>query len=348
MEVDGETVQARIGILVATGSSPFIPPIPGLADVRYWTNHDAVEIEELPESLAILGGGPVGCELGQVFARFGVDVTIIEGADRILAHGEPEASAAIAEALEHDGVSIITGSHASQVSSDGRGVRVTLDSGEELEAERLLVATGRRADAEASGVTTAGAAVDRGFVEVDGRMRAADGLWAIGDVTGKGLLTQVAEYQGRIAVEDILGGDPEPADYSVNPLVTFTDPEVGSVGLTEEQAIADGHEVTVVVKDLQRTFRGWLHRTGNSGLIKLVAVDGRLVGATLVGPRAGDVLGVLALAIKEQTPVERLVDSIYAFPTFYGGIGEALGAYGRGITRVLDPETAPLFDDPHV
>ena len=346
VQVEGETVEARTGVLVATGSSPFIPPIPGLAEVDYWTNHDAVEAEDIPESLVILGGGPMGCELGQIFARFGVDVTIVEGADRILANGEPEASAVITEAMTHDGVAIVTGSHAAKVSADDRTVTVTLETGQALVAERILVATGRRADAEAAGVTAAGATVDRGFVEVDGLMRAADGLWAIGDVTGRGLLTQVAEYQGRIAVEDILGAQPTPADYSVNPMVTFTDPEVGSVGVTEEQATGAGHQVQVVVKELQRTFRGWLHRTGNTGFIKLVVAEGRLIGATVVGPRAGDVLGLLALAVKERTPVGRLMDSIYAFPTFYGGIGEALGAYGRGITRVLDPETAPLFEDP--
>ena len=346
VEVNDETIQTRIGILVATGSSPFIPPIPGMAEIEYWTSHDAVGAEELPDSLLILGGGSVGCELGQVYARFGVDVTILEGADRILAHGEPEASAAVTEAMQDDGVSIFLGRHVSRVHSDGQSITVTLDDGLQLAGERLLVATGRTADAEAAGVGAAGAVVDSGFIEVDGRMRAADGLWAIGDVTGKGLLTQVAEYQSRIAVEDILGGDPDPADYTVNPLVTFTDPEVGSVGLTEQQAIEAGHVVHVLVKDLQRTFRGWLHRIGNSGLIKLVSGEDRLLGATVVGPRAGDVLGMLALAVKEQTPMERLMDSIYAFPTFYGGVGETLGAYGRGITRVLDPEAQPLFDDP--
>lgn len=346
VEVNGETFVARIGILVATGSAPLIPSVPGLADVDYWTHHEAVQAEELPPTMAVLGGGAVGCELGQVLARFGVAVTIVEGADRILANGEPEASAAVAEALARDGVTVIAGARANRVMTQDGKVTLDIGDGRLVGADRLLVATGRSADVEALGVTSAGATVDRGFVQVDGLMRAADGMWAIGDVTGKALLTQVAEYQGRIAVEDILGGEPEPADYSVNPLVTFTDPEVGSVGLTEEQAIADGYEVNVVVKDLQRTFRGWLHRTGNTGLIKLVTSEGRLLGATVVGPRAGDVLGTLALAVKEQTPLDHLVDSIFAFPTFYGGIGEAVGAYGRGVTRVLDPETAPLFDDP--
>lgn len=131
-------------------------------------------------------------------------------------------------------------------------------------------------------------------------MRAAEGLWAIGDVTGKGLVTHVAEYQGRIAIEDLLGGDPRPADYSAMPRATFTDPEVGGVGLTEAAARQAGHDVTVTIKDLRATFRGWIHATGNTGAIKLVADNeqDRLLGATMVGPHATDVLGLLALAVQ--------------------------------------------------
>lgn len=348
VEVEGTAISAKRGILVATGSQPMIPPIPGLAEVEYWTNHEAVELENLPASLAILGGGPVGSELGQVLARFGVDVTIIEQQERLLANEEPEVSAVVADAFGEDGIAIRAGLVAERVVGDGGATTVHLSDGSTVTAERLLVATGRRADADSLGVTSAGAKTDRGFVEVDGFMRAGQGLWAIGDVTGKGLLTQVAEYQGMIAVEDILGGQPRPADYSAMPRATFTDPEVGGVGLTENEARSAGQDVTVIVKDLRSTFRGWLHATGNSGMIKLVADRNRdrLLGATVVGPRATDVLGCLALAVHEQTPLPNLVNMIYGFPTFYGGVGEALGAYGRGVVRVLDPGTPPLFDDP--
>lgn len=348
VEVEGTTISAKRGILVATGSQPMIPPIPGLSEVKYWTNHDAVEVEDLPASLAILGGGPVGCELGQVFARFDVGVTIIEGQERLLANEEPEVSEVVAEAFIEDGIAIRAGVMAEKIAGDGGTTTVHLGDGSTITAERLLVATGRRAAADSLGVTSAGATTNRGFVDVDGFMRAAPALWAIGDVTGKGLLTQVAEYQGMIAVEDILGGRPRPADYSAIPRATFTDPEVGGVGLTESEARSAGYDVTVIVKDLRSTFRGWLHATGNSGMIKLVADQNReqLLGATMVGPRATDVLGFLALAVHEQTPLPNLVNMIYGFPTFYGGIGEALGAYGRGVVRVLDPGTPPLFDDP--
>jgi pyruvate/2-oxoglutarate dehydrogenase complex dihydrolipoamide dehydrogenase (E3) component len=348
VEVEGTTISAKRGILAATGSQPMIPPIPGLSEVKYWTNHEAVAVEDLPASLAILGGGPVGCELAQVFARFGVDVTIIEGQERLLANEEPEVSAVVADAFMEDGIAVRAGVMAERVVGDGSATTVHLSEGSTVTAERLLVATGRRADADSLGVTSAGATTNGGFVEVDGLLRGAPGLWAIGDVTGKGLLTQVAEYQGMIAVEDILGGRPRPADYSAMPRATFTDPEVGGVGLTESEARSAGHDVTVVVKDLRATFRGWLHATGNSGMIKLVTDRNRelLLGATAVGPHATDVLGFLSLAVHEQIPLPNLVNMIYGYPTFYGGVGEALGAYGRGIARVLDPDTPPLFDDP--
>ena len=350
VQVGSDTVAARLGVLVATGSTPLIPPIDGLEDTPFWTNREAVATETLPGSLVIVGGGPVGCELGQVFARFGTKVTIVEGSDRLLAHGEPEASAQIGEVFTDEGMDVITGVHVTSVKGDEDEVGLNLDDGSFLTAERLLLAVGRRGTADQLGLDRVGATVSHGFVDVDDKMRAADGLWAIGDVTGPPLLTQVAQYQGRIAVEDILGGSPRPADYSAMPAVTFTDPEVGSVGLTEEQARSQGRNVIVSTKRLEATFRGWLHRTGNAGFIKMVADidEGCLVGATVVGPNAGEVLGFLHLAVAKQAPLEELVDLIYPFPTMYGGIGEALGAYGRGVVRVLDPDTAPMFDDPPI
>jgi pyruvate/2-oxoglutarate dehydrogenase complex dihydrolipoamide dehydrogenase (E3) component len=348
VEVNGTRVVGERGVLMATGSQPMIPPIPGLSDVDYWTNHEAIEVEELPASLAILGGGPVGCELGQVFARFGVEVTFMEGAERLLSHGEPEASQLVADALIRDGAMLRLGVRAETVSSEAGSTVVHLDDGTTVSAERLLVATGRRADADSIGVASAGAVTSRGFVEVDGLMRAGERLWAIGDVTGKGLLTQVAEYQGMIAVEDILGGNPRPADYGTIPRATFTDPEVGSVGLTEAEARSAGHDIKVTVKDVRSTFRGWVNASPLSGVVKLVADEGedRLLGGTVVGPRATEVLGFLALAVQERTPLQNLVSMIYAFPTFHGGIGEALGSFGRGLVRVLDPEAAPMYGDP--
>jgi pyruvate/2-oxoglutarate dehydrogenase complex dihydrolipoamide dehydrogenase (E3) component len=348
VEVNGSVIHARRGVLVATGSKPLIPPIPGLEDVDYWTNHEAIETQQLPSSLVVLGAGPVGCELGQVFARFGSAVTIIDVADRLLPLEEPEASEVVANAFAEDGVELRLGVRAESVATAGDSIVVRLDDGSTVTAERLLVATGRRADADRLGVAAAGGSTEQGFVKVDGYLRAADGLWAIGDVTGVAMLTHVAEYQSMIAVEDMLGGSPEPADYRVLPRATFTDPEVGGVGMTEEAARAAGHEVTATVKDLRATFRGWTYGVGSAGVVKLVAdrdAD-RLLGATAVGPSATEVLGFLALAVQERTPLRRLVHMMYAFPTFYGGVGEAIGGFARGLVRVLDPNTVPMFDDP--
>ena len=345
----GETFyEAREGILLATGSSPFIPPIPGLSEVGCWTNREAVAAESLPESLAIIGGGPVGVELGQVFARFGVAVSIIEGRDRLLGNEEPEISHLVAAALEADGVELRLDNTVREVALSAGSKIVRLSGGGSVRTEEIMVAAGRTVDAESLGVESMGAEVENGFVKTDELMKAADGLWAIGDVTGEGLLTQVGLYQGSIAVEAILGGDPSPAEYSIMPRAIFTDPEVGAVGLTEAQAHEQGYQTRVVTKDLQSTFRGWLHRTGNEGVIKLVAdeSEGVLIGASVVGPTASDLLGFLSLAIKSRTPVQELANMIYAFPTFHGAIGEALGAYGRGVVRVLDPETEPMVGDP--
>lgn len=348
VQVGDTMIEARLGVILATGSRPFVPPIPGLSEVQYWTNREAVAAETLPASLAILGGGPVGVELGQVFARFGVDVTIVEGQDRLLANEEPEVSAVLGAALNADGVSVEVGSNVVEVTSDGHTATLVLDRGDPIRAEKLLVATGRRANADELGVDLAGASTSRGFVKVDEYMKAAEGLWAIGDVTGKGLLTEVALYQANIAVEGILGGTPRPADYTLIPRAVFTDPELGAVGITEAQALGEGRNVKAVTKDLQATFRGWLHRIGNEGVIKLIADfdEDRLVGASVVGPTATDVLGFLALAIETRVSPGGLAHMIYAFPSFYGALGEALGAYGRGVTRVLDPDTQPMTDDP--
>ncbi len=161
------------------------------------------------------------------------------------------------------------------------------------------------------------------------------------------MFTHVAGYQASKAVGDILGQEVGPADYTTLPRAVFTDPEVGSVGMSEAEAREDGYDVAVTVKQLGGTFRGWLHRTGNTGVLKLVADrdSGRLLGATAVGPHGGEVLGMLSVMVKTARPVSEFVDMIYAFPTFHGGVGEALGAFGRGVVRVLDPDTEPMFDD---
>jgi pyruvate/2-oxoglutarate dehydrogenase complex dihydrolipoamide dehydrogenase (E3) component len=325
--------------VIATGSQPAIPPIPGLDEVAFWTTHDVIQAETLPKSLVVLGGGAVGCELGQTLARFGVEVTIVEASDRLLPAEEPEASEVVEAAFAAEGIAVHTGAAAQRVGSRDGSIVLTLAGGAELAGERLLVATGRRVDLGGLGLEAAGLNGSARFIEVDERMRAADGIWAMGDVTGVAMFTHVAVYQSAIVAADILGEDRPPARYDAVPRVTFTDPEVGAVGVTEAQALAEGLDVVVVVKQLPATFRGWLHGA-DTGVIKLVAdrKTGVLVGATAVGPHGGEMLGLLSLAVHARVPLVELRSMIYAFPTFYGGIGEAIGAFGRGVSTVIDPE----------
>ena len=339
VSTDEESFTARIGVVVATGSKPAIPPIPGLNDVAYWTTHDAIAADSLPETLVILGGGAVGCELGQVFSRFGVEVAIVEGQDRLLPLEEPETSRLIASVLESEGIEVRTGARVEEASNrDGR-IELTLEGGAGISADRVLVATGRRVDHSQLGLDAAGIDASTRFIEVDDRMRAGDAIWAMGDVTGKAMFTHTALHQSAVIVADILGIDSTPIDYRSLPRVTFTDPEVGAVGLTEMQAREQGLDIAVAVKDVPSTFRGWLHDTGNQGMIKLVidTTTGTLVGATVVAPNGGEVLGLLTLAVHQRVPVDALRQMTYAFPTFHGGVGEALGAYARGTGKVIDP-----------
>jgi pyruvate/2-oxoglutarate dehydrogenase complex dihydrolipoamide dehydrogenase (E3) component len=343
--VGDEEIEARIGVVIATGSLPTIPPVPGLDTVAAWTNHEAIEAATLPGSIVILGGGAIGCELGQVFSRFGVRTTIVEGRDRLLAGEEPEASPVVEAALVADGVTVRTGVAARSVRRAAQATVVEFGDGSHVAAERLLVATGRHVDLSSLGVETIGLDPAARGIPVDGHLRAAEGVWAMGDVTGIAMFTHVAMYQSAIVADGILGITRPPADYRAVPRVTFTDPEVGAVGLTEEAARAEGIDVLAVTKSLGATFRGWLHATSD-GVVKLVAdrATGVLVGATAVGPGGGEVLGLLSLAVHARTPVSELQTMIYAFPTFHGGVGEAVGAMGRGLSTVLDPDFRG-FDD---
>lgn len=324
--VGDQHYQVRKAIVVATGTKAAIPPIPGLADVGYWTNRELVEASELPSSLVVLGGGAIGCELSQALARFGVKVTLIEAAPRLLAAEEPQASEILSGVLKAEGVVVLVGVAAQQVSSSGAGVEVQLSDGTSVKAERILVATGRRADPAAVGLSSVGVPADAKVAPVDDRCRVSEGVWAVGDITGKGAFTHVAMYQAGIVVADILGEPGPAASYHALPRVTFTDPEVGAVGLTEAQARESLDQVQVGSTPLSATTRGWIHKVGNEGLIKLIAdpQQGVLVGATAMGPAGGEVLGALAVAVHARVGLDELASMIYAYPTFHRGIEEAL------------------------
>ena len=327
---DEQRISARRGIVLATGSTPQEPPVPGLDAVPYWTNRQAVAATEPPRSLLVLGGGPIGLEMAQVFARFGSEVTVVEAGHRLLPHEEPESGELIEQVLSDEGVTVRAGARATRVSHDGDPdggtFTLTLADGSTLSAERLLVATGRRARLAGLGVESAGLDPNARAIAVDGRMRVVPGLWAVGDVTGKGMFTHVAMYQAEIAVRDILGqGGPE-ADYRALPRVTFTDPEIGAAGLTEAQARERGINVRTGTAQLPSSSRGWIHKAGNQGFIKLVVDAERnvLVGATSAGPGGGEILYGLAVAVQAEVPVSTLAHMIYAYPTFHRAVEVAL------------------------
>jgi len=328
--VNGTTYEASRAIVIATGTSPAVPSIPGLDRVSYWTNREAVKVEVLPESLVILGGGAIGVELSQVFARFGVKVSIIEGMDRVLAMEEPEASAVLGEVLQREGIALLLKSRAQSVEARGEAITVNLDGGRQVTGQALLVATGRRANLRDIGLETVGLDPSAPLLEPDDHLRGGERLWAIGDVTTSGGFTHMAIYQADIAIQDILGAPGPGADYRAKPRVTFTDPEVGAAGLTEEQARKRGINVRTGIQKASVTSRGWIHGPGNDGFIKLVedAERGVLVGATTMGPRGGDLLGIFELAIKLEIPSDELRHLIYAYPTFYRGTGEAVRKLG--------------------
>jgi pyruvate/2-oxoglutarate dehydrogenase complex dihydrolipoamide dehydrogenase (E3) component len=327
VQVGDTEFEASRGIVIATGTVPLVPPIDGLAGTPFWTNKEAIEVETLPASLVVLGGGAIGMELTQVFARFGVDVTVVEGLDRVLALEEPESSELAQAALERDGVTFKLGSHANQVSHDGDAFTLTLADGSRVTGEKLLVATGRRVDTKSLGLDQLGLDPTARHITVDEHVRAADGVWAVGDVTGTGVFTHNAMYQANIAVLDILGAEDAPtASYHAMPRVTFTDPEIGAVGLTEHQAREAGIDVRTGITQIPWSTRGWIHKAGNDGFIKVVVDNERgvLVGATSAGPVGGEVLSALAVAVHAAVPVHSLQQVIYAYPTFHRAIGDAI------------------------
>ena len=332
VEVAGDVLRARRGIVIATGTAPVIPPIPGLAGTPYWTNHEAVESEQVPESLIVLGGGAVGTELAQVYSRFGARVTVVEASGRLLPADEPEAGVLLAEVFGREGIVVTTGAKAERVAYDAdpgarAGFTVTLAGGAEVRGSTLLVATGRHANLAAVGTGHVGIDEAQRAVPVDDHLRAAPGVWAIGDVA-HGNFTHMSYYHAQIVVADILGREHHPAEHHAVPRVTFTDPEIGAVGLTEAQAREQGLEVRTGVAPVPASARGWIHKAGNDGFIKLVEDTGRgvLAGATSAGPWGGEVLSMLVLAVHARVPTGRLREMIYAYPTFHRAVEDALRA----------------------
>ena len=284
----------------------------------------------MPEALVILGGGPIGAELAQVFSRFGARVTVVEAVDRLLPLEEPEASELIGKVFGREGIGVRTGAAAAAVAHDGAEFTVTLADDTKVTGTALLVATGRRTGLAEVGVGVIGLDEQARTIPVDDHMRVTDGVWALGDIIGQGAYTHMSMYHADIIVADILGQQHHGAEYHAVPRVTFTDPEVGAVGLTEAQAREQRLTIRTAVAQVPASTRGWIHKAGNDGFIKLVEDGDRgvLVGATSVGPCGGEVLSLLALAVHARVPTQRLREMIYAYPTFHRGIEDALRNLG--------------------
>jgi pyruvate/2-oxoglutarate dehydrogenase complex dihydrolipoamide dehydrogenase (E3) component len=340
-----EQLVARRAVVIANGSTAAIPPIPGLDSVEYWTNRQAAIPTELPASLAILGGGAIGVELAQAFARLGSKVTVIEAAATFLGNEEPEAGAALRPHLEADAITLIVGDpcvavekQAGDPARERVGVVLHLESGAVVSAERLLVATGRRANADAwrdAGLEL----TDRGWLKVDhATLEAAPGVFGAGDITGLGGFTHVAHYHGEIVARRIRGTDAR-ADHSAIARVTFTDPEIASVGLSEAAARQQGIDVVIATADPAQSARGYIHDF-HDGTLKLVAdrQRGVLIGATLVTPRAGEIVGELVLAIKVATPLATLADVIHPFPAFNRLLGKSLAELATKVNRATSSQ----------
>jgi pyruvate/2-oxoglutarate dehydrogenase complex dihydrolipoamide dehydrogenase (E3) component len=317
IRVGEETIETE-RIVVATGSEPVVPPIEGLADIGYWTNREVYTLSELPDSVVVLGGGPVGIETSQMLRRFGVEVVLVQAADRLLNREGRAPGEQIAAVLRDEGVDVRLGRRAVRVGGDGSGRTVELDDGDKVSGQELVIATGRRPRTDDLGLETVGIDAGGGGIRVDSRCRAADGVWAIGDVTGVMPFTHVGMYQARIVADDIAGREVA-ADYSAIPRVVFCDPEIAAVGLTEQQARERNIDLATSTVSLPDAIaRPWTYERDPRGTLGLLADRGRgvLVGAWAIAPQVGEWIHYAALAIKTQTPLSVLRDTVAQFPTY--------------------------------
>ncbi len=310
VEVDGVTHTAT-HVVVATGADPVTPPIPGLRELTgVWGSREATSMKAVPRHLIVLGGGPVGVELAQIVRRLGGEVTIVEGGEHLLAREPAALGEAVGEVLRRDGVEVVVGEHAAAARRDADDYVLVLDSGREVRGDRLLVATGRRPRVDGIGLETVGVTADSHGVPVDARLRVAEGVWALGDVTGIWPLTHVGKYQGEVVASNILG-EPREADYRAVPRVTYTDPQAAAVGATEARFSA-----TVPLSVLAKTETYTRAYAQSNGFLTLLSDGDVLTGAYALGPEAGEWLQQATLAIRARVPLNVVRDTIQPFPTF--------------------------------
>ena len=330
VEVDGVRHRAD-HVVVATGSDPVVPPIPGLADMPgVWTNREMTGMKAVPRRLLVLGGGPVGAEMAQAVRRLGGEVALIEAAGHVLAREPAPLGEALGEVLRRDGVELFLNLHATAARRDVDEYVLTLDDGGEVRGDRLLVATGRRPRVDGIGLDTVGIRADAHGLPVDAHLRFGERLWAIGDVTGVRLLTHVGKYQGEVVAANILGEARE-ANYEAVPDVIYTDPQAASVGATEARFSA-----TTPLSEVAKTATYTRAYAESNGFLTVLSDGERLTGAYALGPEAGEWLQQATLAIRARVPLSVLRDTIQPFPTFSEIFVAALKALHNQITK--DPK----------
>jgi len=326
VEVDGVRHTAE-HVVVATGSDPVLPPVPGLHELAgVWTNREVTGMKAIPRRLLILGGGPVGAEMTQAVRRLGGEVALAEAAGHVLAREPAPLGEALGEVLRADGAELVLGVHATAARRDGEDYVLALDNGRELRGDRLLIATGRRPRTGGLGLDTVGVTAGEHGIPVDAHLRAGERLWAIGDVTGVRLLTHVGKYQAEVVAANILG-EPREASYQAVPDVVYTDPQAASVGATEAPFSA-----TTALSEVAKTATYTRAYATSNGFLTLLSDGERLTGGYALGPEAGEWLQQATLAIRARVPLQVLRDVIQPFPTFSEIYVAALKALHSQIT----------------
>jgi pyruvate/2-oxoglutarate dehydrogenase complex dihydrolipoamide dehydrogenase (E3) component len=325
-----ETLIAR-NIIVAIGSNSTVPSIPGLDKAAAWTNREGTATRQLPRSLVILGGGPTGIELAQVYARFGVPVTIVHSHDRLNDRDHPSNSAAIRAGLERDGVTVRVPVRAQEVvpaSSPEGDHEIRLSDGSSVRGQHIMLSVGRTVPLAGLGIENAGVTLKDGKLPGNGTLRLAEGVWVAGDPAGPEMHTHLAHYQGEMVVRMALGDDVKP-DYRAIPRCVYTDPETGGVGMTVDEARAAGHDPVEYSEDLGKTAKGYV--ADATGHVTIVVDRGtrKLLGAFMAGPGASEAIHEAVLAIKTGTSIDILADTLHAFPTTARVLGTAFMAAAR-------------------
>ena len=335
VEVDGVSHDAT-HIVVATGSDPVVPPVPGLADLDgVWSNREVTGMKSVPRRLLILGGGPVGVEMAQAVRRLGGEVALVEGAEHLISHEPAPLGQALGEVLRGDGVELKLGVQATAARRDGDDYVLALGDGREVRGDHLLIATGRRPRVDGIGLETVGVQADKHGLPVDTHLRLGDGLWAIGDVTGVRLLTHVGKYQGEVVASNILG-EPREANYEAIPDVVYTDPQAASVGAPEGTFSA-----TTPLSEVAKTSTYNHDYAQSNGFLTLLSDGDCLTGAYALGPEAGEWMQQATLAIRAKVPLEVLRDTIQPFPTFSEVYVATLKALRQQIRTAGQPAAEP-------